>query len=316
MRGITRFVTSGMLAMTMAANVYASDIVVGNLNWSSANVMAELVKAVLEDNLGIEVELQNGTNPIVFEAMEKGTMHVHPEVWMPNQQNLYDKYVVANGTVSVNPNKVISFQGMCASDETVAKHGFTSITDFTDPEMAKLLDTDGDGKGELWIGATGWASTNVERIRAKSYGYDQTLELLEMDETLALAKMDAAINQGKPYAGLCWTPHHMFTLYDLTVLQEPAHDPAQWNVTQPTDSPDWLEISSAPVAWADTDLHIMYSTSLKESHPQVAHILSNIKLNTDQVSGFVYALTVEKVNPAEYVKQWMEENADLVDSWL
>ena len=38
--------------------------------------------------------------------------------------------------------------------------------------MAANFDTDGDGMGEIWIGAAGWASTNIEKIRAKSYGYD------------------------------------------------------------------------------------------------------------------------------------------------
>ena len=41
------------------------------------------------------------------------------------------------------------------------------------------FDSDGDGQGEIWIGASGWASTNVEKIRAKSYGYDETMKLKE-----------------------------------------------------------------------------------------------------------------------------------------
>ena len=61
--------------------------------------------------------------------------------------------------------------------------------------MAAKFDTDGNGKGEIWIGAAGWASTNVEKIRAKSYGYSETMNLKEMDETLALAEVDNAVAQ-------------------------------------------------------------------------------------------------------------------------
>lgn len=316
MKKITKYVAASALAMMLSAGAHAADLVIAVPNWVSATAMAHILKTVVEDNLGLDVELQNGTNPIIFEAMDKGTMDVHPEVWLPNQANLHQTYVKEKGTVTLNPNAVISFQGMCASTETAEKYDFRSISDLTDPAKAKLLDTDGDGKGELWVGAVGWASTNVEYIRAKSYGYDQTLDLVEMDETLAIAKLDAAIKQGKPYVGLCWTPHHMFTLYDLTVLDEPKHDPAKWNVTQPTDDPDWLNISSAPVAWADTYLHIHYAKSLEDRQPQAAEIISNVKLNTDQVSAMVYAITVEKQDPAEFAKKWVAENADLVDSWL
>ena len=235
MRRLSKYVLSGVSGLAMCASVQAADLVIGVPNWVSVNAMAHIAKVVLEDNLGIEVELQNATNPIVFEAMDKGTMHVHPEVWLPNQQNLYETYVEQKGTVVKAPNSVTSFQGMCVTDMTAEEHGVTQITDLTDPEKAKIFDSDGDGRGEIWIGATGWASTNVEKIRAKSYGFDQTLELVEMDETLALAKLDAAVAQNRPVVTICWTPHHMFGLHDLTVLKEPAHDPEKWNVIQPTD---------------------------------------------------------------------------------
>ena len=60
---------------------------------------------------------------------------------------------------------------MCVTKWTAETHGIKSLSDLTNPDTAALFDTDGDGKGEIWIGASGWASTNVEKIRAKSYGY-------------------------------------------------------------------------------------------------------------------------------------------------
>ena len=108
----------------------------------------------------------------------------------------------------------------------------------------------------------------------------------------------------------------MFSVHDLTVLKEPAHDPEKWVIFQPTDDADWLNTSSAPVAWADTYLHIHYAKALETSQPQAAQILSNLKVDSVQVSGMVYAITVEKQDPAEFAMKWVEENADLVDSWL
>ena len=267
MRRLSKYIVSGLAGVAMSTGAQAADVVIGVPNWVSVNAMAHLVKVVLEENLGIEVELQNATNPIVFEAMDKGTMHVHPEVWLPNQANLFKTYVEEKGTVVKAPNAVIAFNGMCVTEATSNEHGVTAITDLTDPEKAKLFDSDGDGRGEVWIGAIGWASTSVEKIRAKSYGYDQTLELVEMDETLALANLDAAVAQNRPHAFVCWTPHHMFGLHDLYVLKEPAHDPEKWKVVQPTDDADWLNISSAPVAWADTYLNIHYAKALETSQP-------------------------------------------------
>ena len=182
--------------------------------------------------------------------------------------------------------------------------------------MAKKFDTDGDGKGEIWIGASGWASTNIEKIRAKSYGFDQTMNLKEMDETLALAEVDNAVAQKEPIVFMCYTPHHMFSLYNLVVLEEPQHDPAKWNVIQPTDDPEWLEKSSAPVAWSVPYLHVHYAKALEESQPSAASMLSKVKFTTDQISAMTFAMVVEKAEPEAFAAKWVEENQALVDSWL
>ena len=296
--------------------VQAADIVVGVPNWPSVAATANILKVVLEDNFGLEVELQNGSNPVIFEAMDSGSMHVHPEVWLPNQANLHARFVTERGTVRMAANGVPAFQGMCATRATADRTGIVKVADLADPDMAKNFDTNGDGWGEVWIGASGWASTNVEKIRAKSYGYDETMELLEMDEALAMANLDAAVAKDANHVFYCYTPNHAFALHELVILEEPEHDPSKWNVIQPTDDPQWLEKSDAPVAWDLAYLHVHYAASLEEAHPEAAAMLANVKMSTDQVSAMTYAVVVEKADLGEYAMQWVAENAALVDSWL
>ena len=306
----------GVSPVVGITSAQAADVVIGVPNWPSAAATASILKVVLEDNLGLEVELQNGTNPVIFEAMDTGSMHVHPEVWLPNQANLHAKYVETRGSVRMSPNGVPSFQGMCVTKATAERTGIADISDLADPDMAKNFDTNGDGLGEVWVGASGWASTNIEKIRAKSYGYDETMELLEMDEALAMADLDAAVAKDADYVFYCYTPNHMFALYDLAILNEPAYDASKWVIVQPTDDPEWLEKSSAPVAWDLAYLHVHYASSLEDSHPEAAALLSKVKLTTDQVSHMTFGLVVEKMSADDYATQWAMDNADLVDSWI
>lgn len=306
-------VAAGMAGSAVAT---AADVVIGVPNWPSVLATAHVLKVAMEENLGLEVELQNGTNPVVFEAMDSGAMHVHPEVWLPNQTNLNNTYVQEKGTVRQNPNGVAGDQAMCVTKSTAERTGIENLTDLTDPDMAKNFDTDDDGQGEIWIGAAGWASTNIEKIRAKSYGYDATMQLKEMDETLALAEVDAAVAQDKNIVFFCYTPHHMFALHELVILKEPAYDESKWTVVQPTDDPEWLEKSDAGVAWNTAYLHIHYAASLEEDQPEAASMLSKVQLDTDTVSAMTYALVVDKQDPAEFAAKWVAENGDTVDSWL
>jgi len=315
MKGFTIYLAAIMTALSMTA-AQARDIVIGVPNWDSVRATANILAVAIEENLGLEVELQTSTNPVIFEAMDKGNMHIHPEVWLPNQQNLFDTFVMDKKSVNYNRHAVLSDQHICATAGTAKRLGLKSVSDLTDPNIASALDRDGDGQGDIWIGAPGWASTKIERIRAKSYGYDQTLDLKEMDETLALAQVANAISAKDNIVFYCYTPHHMFTLYDLVVLKEPAYDASKWVIKQPTDDPNWLENSSAPTAWDATRLHIHYSASLESSHPAVAAMLSSVKLETSQVNDMVYALSVDRQDAREFAQNWVKKNKALVDSWF
>ena len=84
---------AALVGLAFTSPVRAADVVIGVPNWPSVQATANVLKVAIEENLGLDVELQNATNPIVFEAMDSGAMHAHPEVWMPNQQNLHDTFV-------------------------------------------------------------------------------------------------------------------------------------------------------------------------------------------------------------------------------
>ncbi len=305
-----------VLAATMAAPVQAADVVIGVPSWPTVRMMANVLKVVLEENLGLDVELQNGTNPIIFEAMHTGAMHVHPEVWLPQQGNLHEKYVEQEGTVRATGSKFPGGNYMCTTRGTVERTGIKRLADLSDPAMAANFDTDGDGRGEVWIGGTGWSLTPIERIRAKSYGYSETMHLKEMDEGAALAEVDAAVAQGKNVVFFCYAPHHVFAIYDLVTLEEPPHDPAQWNVIQPTDDPMWLEKSSAPVAWSTPHAHIHYAAVLEETAPLAASVLRKVSVEPATVAAWSRALSVDGRDPEDVAREWISENREVVDAWL
>lgn len=308
--------TSAIVALGAAGSAQAADIVIGVPNWASVNATAHVLEVVIEDNLGLDVELQNGTNPIVFEAMDSGSMHVHPEVWMPNQQNLHDTYVKDKGSVVMNANPVQAEQGMCVPTYIAEEYDITHIDDLSDPDKIAIFDTDGNGTPEVWVGAPGWASTVVEKVRAKSYGYDQMFELTEYEETIAYANLANATTAGEPWIGFCYSPHYIFVTQDLTVLEEPAHDPSTWNIVQPTDDPDWLEKSSASTAWNGATLHLHYAKELEEAYPEVASLFQNYQMSGDDLSAMGKALAVDGVEAADFARQWVAENEDTVINWL
>lgn len=293
----------------------AADIVIGVPNWSSAKATSYVLKHLIEKRFGLKVELKDGSNDEIFAGMDSGSIHIHPEAWLPNHAALHAKYVIRRKTVVMSDKAVPAAQGMCVTKQTSEEYNIKSIQDLTSPKVAGIFDTDGNGLGEVWIGATAWSSTNIERIRAKSYGYAKTMELLEAEEDVGMASIDVAAAIGKPQVFFCYQPHHVFELHDIVMLDEPATDPRKWNIVDAAKDPKWLEKSHAAVAYPQSFLHVTYSTKLKDKFPKVAAFLGAISLDVDTISAMTYALVVERRDPAEFSKQWVEENTKRVDKW-
>ncbi|MGB5444269.1 MAG: glycine betaine ABC transporter substrate-binding protein [Psychromonas sp.] len=315
MKRITKLCLAVSLGLT-GVSAQAADLVLGVPSWPSAGVTSNVLKIVLEENLGLDVGMQSGTNPIIWEAMDRGTMQVHPEVWLPNQQNLYEKYVVENGTVIKNQHPVEAKQGLCITKDMSEKYNIKSIYDLTDPDKAALLDTDGDGMGEIWAGEPGAASTTVEIIRAKSYGYDQTIKLVQVDVPISLASLDASVKAKKPYVFSCYTPNYVFSMYDIVFLTEPAHNAETWKTTQPTDDPGWLAKSNADSGWPVAYVQIHYAKALEKTNPAAADILKNFKVTAEILNEWSYSVVVGKKSPEQVAEQWVSKNSDIVESWL
>lgn len=303
-------------AASAASPVSAADMVIGVPNWPSGEATAHILKAALESRLGLDVELQDSTNAAMFAAMDAGTLHVHPEVWLPSLDYLRREYVDGRKTVQVKASGPKGAQGMCVTQATAERTGIENIKELSTPEMAGKFDSNGDGKGEVWIGAEGWTSTSIEQVRARSYGYDKTMSLRIMDEADALAELEVAVEQDRNVVFYCYQPHYIFEEHDLVVLNEPAHVSSKWIIVPPNSIPGWLEKSTAGVAWDRDDLHVSYATSLESAQPDAVAMLSNVKLETEMLSEMSYALAVAKQDPEAFANKWIEDNAAVVDSWF
>jgi glycine betaine/proline transport system substrate-binding protein len=314
--GSHSFAAAQTAPSTAAGAAEPAAIVIGAPSWPSAQATANIIRVVLEDRLGLTAEIAPMSNDEIFVGMDGGSVDVHPEVWQPNLDALRKAYVDERGSVRESPRTVEASQNLCTTREAAEKLGLRSVADLARRSTAALFDTDFDTKGEMWIGDPSWTSTQVEKIRARSYGYDATMTLLEAPEDVAMASIDASIAVGRPVVFYCYRPHHLFALHDVVALEEPEHDPAKWRVVLPAEDPDWLAKSSAPVAWSRSQFRIAYATALEESAPEAARLLDAIALDADTISQMSYAIAVERKEPYAFAKEWVAAHGDRVDTWV
>ncbi len=317
-KSVLPVIAGTVLALTGGVVSAAESVKIGAPSWSGAQAIANLIKIVVVERIGGEAELVPGNNATIFQAMDqgKGDIDVHPDVWLPNQENFTKEYVDGKGTVVLSENSYEGKQGFCVTKAFSEKNNVTSIFDLARPEVASLMDADSNGKGEIWIGAPGWASANVNEVKVRDYGLDAFMEPVRAEQSVMMATIGDSIAKDQGYAFYCYAPHHVWSMFDIVRLEEPAYDAEKYVMVQPAEDPDWFTKSKVMSEDALKNVQVAYSKSLMERSPAIAEFLANMKLDTDTVSGWNFEIAGKERDAAEVLKEWVDANSARVDSWL
>lgn len=312
------------LALTAAAMlagnaaIATEKVTIAEFKYPAAQAKLHLVKMLLEERLGLEVISKPGDNAQFYAGMDrgKGDYDLTVTVWLPNQKNFKAEYVDKKKTVIYSDISYPATSGFCVPKHFSEEHNVTSIFDLARPEVAALLDSDGNGKGEIWIGKPGWASTNENHIKVRDYGLLTFNEAVKADAAVNFAALADAIKKKEGRAFYCWRPNQVWIQYDVVQLEEPPHDPSCHNQVNATEDSEWFEKSKITCASAPKKVTIGWAKALEERLPVVTNFLANIEIDTDTVSAWAYEIAGKKRNSAEVVREWAEQNQERIDKWF
>ncbi len=317
-KAILSIFVAGAIGMASAPAFSAEKVMIGKPTWTGAQAIAALLQAVVVQRIGGEAELVPGNNATIFQAMDqgKGDIDVHPDVWLPNQESFTKKYVDGEGTVQLSKNPYEGNQGFCVSQDFAKANQITDIADLGRPDVAIKMDSDGNGKGEMWIGAPGWASANVNEVKVRDYNLSPFIDAVRAEESVKTARVKDSIAKGEGYAFYCYKPHAIWYMFDVMMLTEPKYDPAKYKMVQPSDSPDWFKNSHVETKDALKQVQIAWSKSLKARSPAIVEFFERFSLTADDVSSFAYEISGKGRDPYEVATDWIKANPKRVDAWL
>ncbi|MDW3183399.1 MULTISPECIES: glycine betaine ABC transporter substrate-binding protein [unclassified Roseobacter] len=315
MKGLKHSAAASALLLAATGAGAQEKITFSDLSWNGAQAIGHVLAAIVEQEMGGDAEIVSGMNQaaVIMAGMDKGdgSIDVYTDMWMPNQQALWDEYIDGNQTVATNkPYKGTSniYVPSYMADKV------SSIEDLNNPEIAAMFDTDGNGKGEYWAGDVTWASTKRWQIKFKSYGLDGLWEPNIVSADTFKAGLEAAYTAGKPQLFYYWTPEAIHVKYDLTALEEP--DRFDGCEVVDLDAEDWLEVSYFECVIAANDIFVAYSKSLEERNPPVAKMLSNVQFTGDEINGWIVEMFENKRDPREVAEDWIADNKETVTGWI
>ena len=283
-----------------SAKAARKNVVIGSLTWSGSQAIEQIMKYVLEDKLNVDLKIMSVAQPALWAALDKGSADIYPDMWMPNQKAAWDKYVEGRKTIEVKLSYDKAIEGFWMPAKIAEEHGIKSVFDLKG--KGKMFDTDGNGKGEIWVGPFDWAVTKRNIAKVKNYGMD--LETIKIQQWLFLAILKEAMRKDKPIVFYYWQPEWPMAMYELVKLEEPRFDASK---------PDATEFPPATI-------YVGISKKMKKRLPKAYKFFMNWYIPLEAVSKLIADLEDVPGNPkkdaAEVAKAWVESHPEIVNDWL
>ncbi len=257
------------------------ELTLGYLGWDENVANSHLIKVLLQDEFGyetVELKLAEDVRP-VFEEVASGELDAFTDVWMPNHRALVEE---VEGETEL-------------SEET----WYTGQTEYGIAvphymQTRSIADLDSSAAGMI-IGIEPGAVL-MQRIGAHVIpAYDLDLDLVEASTPAMLAELRRSYGAKEPIVFLAWSPHWMNAEYDFRYLDDPKNAMGQ------LDEP--------------ADLHSIMRDGLEEDDPVAYALINAMKLDEAQVNTLELAIN-RAGDPERGVRNWLENNRDVVEPWI
>lgn len=277
-----------------------------------------LVVQALRD-LGYEVrpimELEYAAGHV---AVAKGDATFMADHWHPLHMDFYDK---AGGDSTLRRASVYSggaLQGYLIDRKTADKYGIKRIDQLRDPQLARLFDTDGDGKADLAGCNPGWGCAEVINHHLDAYGLRATVSHRQGSYAAIIAATIARYRQGKPVLYYTWTP------YWVSGVLIPGEDVVWLRVPFSSLPGKRTKVSTALSNGADYGFEtnvqqIVANRAWVEANPAAAKLFALMSLPADDISRQNRRMRegeTSRADIARHMRGWIKTHRAIYDDWL
>ena len=273
----------------VAARSGAKTIRIGWADWADAEAITCVAKVLLEEQLGYRVELVKAGVAQLFEGVARGGLDLmlmawlpqtHKALWQPVAARTVDLGVLYSGTR-------IGWIVPAYVPELVA-----SIDDLIRPDVATRLGGRIHGI-EADSGLMRSSRQALDEYRLSGY------QLAEGSDAKVVEALDRAVKGREWVVATAWTPHYMFSKYNLRYLRDPKG-----------------------VFGGSESVHALGRAGIEADHPAVAALVRQIRITVAELESLMYItqMAVYKSDGAMSTSQrtakvWVDVNRKRIAGW-
>ena len=278
----------------------------------------ELVMQALRD-LGYDVkpikEIEYASGHV---ALGNGDATFMADHWDPLHVDFYKK---AGGDDKLYREGVYSqgaLQGYLIDKATADKYKITQISQLADPKLAKLFDTDGDGKADLAGCNPGWGCEKVIEHQLDAYKLRGTVTHKQGTYAAIIADTITRAKAGEPVLYYTWTPYWVSGVLvpnkDVVWLQVPFSSLPGERKGVSTKLPN-----GADYGFQANNQRIVANQAFADANPAAAKLFELMKLSANDISAQNLRMRDGEKDEADiqrHVQAWIKGHRKTYDSWL
>jgi len=286
-----------------AAGEDCGKVVINENAWAGSTANVYIAKAVLEDELGCEVEVTKIAEIPVFQAMADGKVDAVLEDWQHVDE--YEQYIEkAKTVVQGGPLGVEGHIGWFTPQYVMDEN----------PEF------------KTWEGLKGKEDVFNNEFLGGDPSYVQKdkelIEALGLDlkhvtagaEPAQVARWSQAYKQEEPVLFYWYTPQYLNQEYDLAEVKLPPRTEA--NKDCKDDAKEGGDPEQYKCEYDITIINKLFSKKFADSGSPAYDVLSKMKLTNEDQELVAKAIAGDKQDPEEAGADWVADNEDKVAAWL
>ena len=288
--------------------------------WIEEQFQTEVVNIGLE-RLGFQIEEPQVLDyPATYVAIANGELDFSVINYGVAHQGFFDN---ANRTQQLALVGVITpngWGGYQIDQKTAVQHRITHIHQLQDPALAKLFDSDGDGKANLVGCNPGWACEATIDHHIREYGLQDTVEHDKGQYVALMADALTRYKQAQPILYFAYHPHW------IAAVLKPGEDVLWLEVPYTSFPADQGEVTAQEttvagknVGFSRVEQRIVANKGFLAAHPRAKRWFDQVEIPAQDMNAESLRIQEGEDSPEQirrHAQEWIEKNQAQFERWL
>jgi len=276
--------------------------------WTGSAVNANIAKIIMQDQLGINVDLVEIDEFAQFPAMASGELDATLEIWPSGHAEDYATYIEGDGSVvDMGALGVIGNIGWFVPTYVVDQHPEIATYEGLNQNASLFATAETGDKGQLLDGDPSFVSYDAEIV--KNLGLDFQVVVAGSEPALIEA-VDAAYKDQKPILVYWYTPLWANQVYDMTEVQLPAVTPECEDAAANNKGVGYA------CDYAPDTLYKAAAADLQDRAPTAFAFIQAMNYDNASQEQVAYAIDQEGQTPEAAAQAWVDANQAVWQPWV